>query len=105
MAAVKLYLVFSKSKPLWLTDCPDSASDDAEANPGCTFREATEADLTAKLVAEYLDQQCENRNYHDFCGVHAALAKLLREKVGKEHAAAILRAILHKGGLDKMRAT
>lgn len=54
---------------------------------------------TADLV-NLCDQDAENRNAHDFCGVHKALRKVLLKKFGHEQTHQIMSEIASFGGLQ-----
>lgn len=54
-------------------------------------------------LAELCDQDAEDRNAHDFCGVHQALAKLmLKSGFGEEATRLLMRDIAELGGLQGM---
>lgn len=60
-------------------------------------------DAIAEELAEYCDQECENANYHDFVGAHAALVGILRESLDDEELTnAIMREIAERGGFQEL---
>ncbi len=60
-------------------------------------------DPTPEEYAELCDDQAENENMHDFCGVHAALLKVLRDNVASPKALdGIMRTVAENGGLQGM---
>jgi hypothetical protein len=91
----KLYMVREDDDggPEWLSRHPEGRA---------TCREATEEDLAAGVIADYLDDQAEGDNYHDFVPLHSRLAGLLEVAGGPGAARIVMRAILDRGGLHRM---
>jgi hypothetical protein len=54
---------------------------------------------TAEEYAALCDQQAENANRHDFCGVHASLLRYIRAAVNEKGALAVMKDIAEHGGL------
>jgi hypothetical protein len=60
-------------------------------------RKAKPSELTPERIAEFLDQDAENRNAHDFCGVHVKLLVMLKVY---SCAKAIMLQLAERGGLQ-----
>lgn len=93
---MKLWIVLKNDKPIMLTEYPEDFAD------GETVRRARPGDLYPSLVADYLDQKCEDCNRHDYVGAHKALFRLLCRELEARDVHAVMRAILRRGGLHKM---
>jgi hypothetical protein len=92
MAKIKLYWVEEeKGSGKYLTDSPEP---DAYSKVPAKLDE-----LDSHDIAEYLDQEAENCNRHDFVGCHKALAGLIRRNADDEAADKVLLALLKAGGL------
>jgi hypothetical protein len=63
--------------------------------------EVVAGDLSADVLAQYLDDQAENENYHSIVGVHAKLAVIIRKYCDDSATTAILREIAEAGGLPQ----
>lgn len=88
---IELYYCWTDDeKTGWLSRYDDS---------GDHCREATSKDKTGTRLAEYLDQQCENDNYHGMVGANAWLLKAIEKHAGKTVAKAIMEEIHNVGGL------
>lgn len=72
-----------------------------DANPACyaSHRLAKPNDLAIAAVAEFLDQDAENCNAHDFAGVHKKLAALLIQIVGRKNAKEVMTRLCAYQGL------
>lgn len=57
---------------------------------------------TLAEAVELCDHDAENRNAHDFCGVHKKLAKLIERVAGIDVADTVMREIADYGGLQGM---
>ena len=55
---------------------------------------------TLEELADFCDQKAEDRNNHEFVGVHRLLAGILYKRVGRIQAGSIMREIAEYGGLD-----
>lgn len=66
-------------------------------------READPRELTIDAMAEMLDYDAENGNYHDFVGCHAKLAKLFSARCKPFVAKELMRDLCDVGGLHGMR--
>src|SRR5512134_207156 len=60
------------------------------------------ADATLEELVELCDHDAENRNAHDFCGVHRLLGAVLFRRYGRESATATMAEIALLGGLQGM---
>lgn len=56
---------------------------------------------TLEELAEFLDQDAENANYHDFVGVHETLSSILRRRCPAV-AMEVMMEIISRGGLCQM---
>lgn len=70
----------------------ETSSDDVRTEPVPTLEE----------LADFCDNRCENRNYHDFVGSHRALAVILIRSVGREKATEIMRTVAEYDSLDTL---
>lgn len=94
MKRKRLYMVREEEGgPEWLSD--DKAY-------YFSARSAGAADLTLEAVADFLDQDAEDCNAHDFVRCHRGLAALLAKEGGRELATAALRRLADFGGLHGM---
>lgn len=59
-------------------------------------------ELDSYEIADYLDQQAENENRHDFVGVHSRLAKLIRVQATDIDADVVMLEVLKAGGLWRL---
>lgn len=73
-----------------------------ESSDRYVSRPATDADLTAENVADFLDQHAEDRNRHDFVGCHQGLMSLLTFHLKPVKVREIMLAVLEAGGLDRL---
>lgn len=53
-------------------------------------------------IADMLDSDAGNGNWHDFVGAHVKLARLLTKEVGRDAALKIMRKIADRQGLHGM---
>lgn len=67
-----------------------------------TSRPATESDMTLVEMAVLLDQDAENCNAHDCCGMHVSLGKLMVAAVGVDAATKVMRSLCDVYGLHGM---
>lgn len=58
--------------------------------------------LSSQLLAQYLDDEAEGENYHDFVGCHAALAKLIAKHASEEVVVKVLTDIVLAGSLRRL---
>ena len=73
---------------------------DAQDGDGNAGRQATAADLTADVVADYLDQDAENENNHRFVGTHQAIVSLMEDAdIGIDKIDTVMIDLFYKGGL------
>lgn len=91
MAKMPKLWVHVEDDVTWISEYPDDSPNSS--------RRATDADLTAKLVADYLDRKAEGSNHHDFVGLHMYLARLIADKAGVGGARAVMLELLRCGGL------
>lgn len=82
-------------------DSPHLTDDSRGAYESC--EPAKVAELDSYDIADYLDQRAESENRHDFVGVHAAVAKLVRRHADDGAADAVMLDVLRAGGLWKTR--
>lgn len=96
MAKLPKLWVHVEDGETWLSEYPDDSPNRS--------RLATEADLTAELVADYLDRKAEGSNHHDFVGLHLYLARVVLMAVNgdSEVSRAVMLALLRKGGLHRV---
>ena len=57
---------------------------------------------TLEELVDLCDRDAENRNAHDFCGVHRLLGALLYNQTGRPAATALMAWIAQRGGLQGM---
>lgn len=59
--------------------------------------------IDVQLLAEWLDEEAEGANYHDFVGCHKKLGELIEKHAGSEAAIKVLSDIVLAGSLRDMR--
>lgn len=59
-------------------------------------------DATLEELVGLCDHDAENRNAHDFCGVHRLLGAILIRNFGRQSATIAMRDIAQRGGLQGM---
>lgn len=95
-----------KTMSVWWVREDDEPEYLAWGETGCesreTWRQAAEKDLTLEVMADFLDQDAENINAHDFVGAHRGLAALLYQEVGRTKATRVLRRLVNYRGLHGM---
>ncbi len=99
-----------KSKKLWMVREDDDANffltDDKSY--ATESRPATIEDETPGALADFMDQEAENANQHDFVGVHRALVDILNEEImgvctPSTVVQRIMRRLVDAGGLMELR--
>jgi len=65
-------------------------------------RPALPKEVSLNMLAEMCDQDAENKNRHDFCGAHKALAKFLRETLPIKTVEKVMYELAERGGLHGM---
>ncbi len=96
-----------KKRLIWV--CDENYATDLKGNPVPCLVYADKytpkgrparGDASIDEIAELCDQDAENKNRHDFCGVHAKLAQLMLKTGFNEEAVRLLmRDIAERGGL------
>lgn len=74
-----------------------------DGSHGDPSREADVSDITIDAMAQMLDQDAENGNYHDFVGCHAKLAKIFSDRCKPIVAKELMRDLCDVGGLHGMK--
>lgn len=64
---------------------------------------ATAADLTVKALAQLLDDEAEQSNYHEFVGVHGPLADRIHQNADMATAIMVLKTIVEAGGIRRLK--
>ena len=95
-----------RAKKFWMVkQGKDDGEHLATSNAYCeSSRLATDRDMTPVAIADMLDHDAENGNWHAFVGCHVKLAQLLTREVGKSTAARIMRRIVDMDGLHGMNS-
>lgn len=57
---------------------------------------AEEINPTGEELANWMDEEAENANYHSLCGEHIFLYELIKEKGGESVADEVFRALVEK---------
>lgn len=63
-------------------------------------RLATPFNTSTENLIDFLDQEAENRNHHNFVGRHMELYQLTEETLGEASAVKLMWAIAERLGLD-----
>jgi hypothetical protein len=67
--------------------------------PGYTIEDSPV--LTAREIAQYLDEDAESANYHQLVGAHVWLVGLVEEAAGADVALKVIGAIFERGGIHE----
>ena len=94
MSDLKVYRVTYDGNS-WLSLSPDRYAD--------SYSEVDLDEVTARELAELLDRDYENKNFHDFVGAHVGLSKLIGKVIGGDVVKTVIVQIAQLGGLAGLR--
>lgn len=98
---VRLYVITEGYKDDFSTRISDAKCDNEKGDDGYFLKckRAIYADLTLEQLAQAVDDNLENGNYHSMVGIGEWIAKHLKQAVGEEKAKEIFFNMIQDKGL------